>query len=152
VLIRNLLIHLLAFCIFFTPVASYGQQEGLITSLSKDQPAPFDGVLMTHDVAAKMVADLEFAARECQIRIDQNVTMTVIEYDAKLARCELLRQAETERLNGLLTVKQERIDFLEKRWTPVPWYETPMFWHATGIAVGIVLTTGMTYLLLNPNN
>jgi hypothetical protein len=139
--------------LLLAPVAAIAQDEqGLVTIVEKDEPAPFGGVLMTEDVAAKMASDLEFAERECQLRIDQNVTMTVIEHDAKLARCELLRQTEVERLNGLLNIKQERIDFLEKRWTPVPWYETPVFWHAAGIAVGIVLTTGTAYLLFNVNN
>lgn len=140
--------------ILIAPIVAFAQSSptNAIADLKMGEPAPFDGVLMSHDVAAEIVVEMEYAQESCTIELENQKQITVIEYDHKLAQCELLKRIEADRLKKLIEVKQNRIDFLEKRWSPVPWYETPMFWYATGVASGIILTAGTAYLLLSVNN
>jgi hypothetical protein len=140
--------------ILIAPTLAFAQSPptNAVADLKLGEPAPFDGVLMSHDVVAEIVVEMEYAQDSCAIELEKQKQITVIEYDHKLAQCELLKIIETDRLNKLIEVKQNRIDFLEKRWSPVPWYETPMFWYATGVASGIILTAGTAYLLLSVNN
>lgn len=144
----------LSFALLIVPITSSAQnsQTNAIADLKAGEPAPFDGVLMSHDVVAEIVVEMEHAHESCMIDLEGQRRLTAIEHEHKLAQCELIKRIETDRLNKLVEVKQQRIDFLEKRWTPVPWYESPAFWYATGVASGIILTAGTAYLLLSVNN
>jgi hypothetical protein len=143
-------------CFFFLLAPTLGMAQSIhqnvVAEMKEGEPAPFDGVLMSHDVVAEIVTEIEYAHESCMIDLEEQRQIITIEYEHKLAQCELLKRIETDRLNKLVEVKQQRIDFLEKRWTPVPWYETPVFWYAAGVASGIILTTGTAYLLLSANN
>jgi hypothetical protein len=145
---------ILSFVLLIVPITSSAQtlQTNVIADLKAGEPAPFDGVLMSHDVVAEIVVEMEHAHESCAIDLEEQRRMTAIEHEHKLAQCELLKNIETDRLNKLVEVKQQRVDFLEKRWTPVPWYESPVFWYAAGMASGIILTAGTAYLLMSANN
>jgi len=154
VLSRSIASIVLSALMVLAPIVASAQelQSNLVADMRAGEPAPFDGVLMSRDVVAEIVVELEHAQETCYIALEEQRRITVIEYEHKLSQCELLRSIETDRLSKMNETKQKRIDFLEKRWTPIPWYETPMFWYATGVVSGIILTAGTVYLLASVNN
>jgi hypothetical protein len=145
---------ILSLFIFLAPVSSFSQstQTNVVANVEAGEVVPFDGILMSHDVAADMIVELEYAHETCSIKMAEQQQINIIEYEHKLNQCEFLKKIETDRLSKLNQVKQQRIDFLEKRWSPAPWYETPTFWYATGFTSGIILTAGIAYLFVSMNN
>jgi hypothetical protein len=144
----------LSLFILLSPVAGLAQssQTNVVANVRAGEVVPFDGVLMSHDVVADMVVELEHAQETCYIEMEGQRQITVIEYEHRLKQCEFLKKIETDRQAKLIEVKQQRIDFLERRWKPIPWYEAPTFWYTTGVASGIVLTAGVAYLFFSMNN
>ena len=145
---------ILSLFIMLAPISSFAQsaQTNVVANMNAGEVAPFDGILMSHDVMADIIVELEHAQETCSIEMEEQRQINIIEYEHKLSQCEFLKKIETDRLTNLIQVKQQRIDFLEKRWKPAPWYEAPTFWYATGMASGIILTAGVAYLLVSMNN
>lgn len=60
-------------------------------SLAKDQPAPEDGVFLTKEQAAKVIAEKQAADQTCKIQQESSYTQIKIkcEYEKNLLRNEL---------------------------------------------------------------
>ena len=120
---------------------------GKVSQLRKGQHAPFSGVLLSDEAAARLFGDIKFSERECQLRLSRELKINTLQLTSQINALKLRLDIETTRTTGLLAVKDERIQFLEKNWRPTPWYESGEFWFAMGIAGGILITIGSAYAL-----
>jgi len=120
---------------------------GKVSSLRIGQRAPFSGVLLSNDAAARLFGDIKFSERECQLRLDRELKINTLQLTSQLNALKLRLNIETERTESLLSIKDERIKFLEKNWQPEAWYETGEFWFAVGIVSGILITVGGAYAI-----
>jgi hypothetical protein len=142
--------------ILFLPINLIAQEqisetENRLTILNQNEIAPFSGVLMTFDVAAKLTTEIEFAEKSCQIEIENKLNEANIEYNFLISQCNSLKNYEIQRLEQLLEIRQQRIDFLEKNWNPPQWYEAPVFWYTLGFISSAVLIVGTAYLIYDLN-
>ena len=120
---------------------------GKVSQLRKGQHAPFSGILLSDDAAARLFADIKFSERECQLRLTRELKINTTQCTAQLEGLKLRLDIETTRTTALLGVKDERIKFLEKNWRPTPWYESGEFWFAMGIVGGILITVASAHAI-----
>jgi len=132
-----------------TPEAPASSEINLnvVTNLRLGQPAPFTGVLLSDDAAAKLFADIKFSQRECGLRVESEVSLLNLKYKADLDALQLRLDIETDRTKKLLEVKNERIEFLESNYKPPAWYEAGEFWMAVGVVSGVLITVGAGYAI-----
>jgi len=144
-------------CIFlvaFTPTIVYAQEVppveltmGKISQLNKSQRAPFAGILLSNDTAAKLYGDIKFSKKECGLRLKKELDINTLQLTSHINALKLRLDIETKRTESLLSARNDRIKFLEKNWRPAPWYESGEFWFAMGIIAGIAVTVGSGYAI-----
>lgn len=151
------LICVFTFTLHIMPTAAYGQdinsalKKGVVTNVKKGEAAPFTGILLSTDAAAKLYGDLNFFEKECQLFLSKELDIAKIKYNAEIDSLRLKLTVETERTEKLLQIKDERIQFLEKNWRSPAWYESGEFWLAIGVISGIALTIGAGYAVGQAN-
>jgi hypothetical protein len=128
-------------------VATTSLSAGKISQLSKGQRAPFAGVLLSNDAAARLYSDIKFSEDECRLRLNKELQTLSIKLNAEIQALTLRLDVETKRTESLVRIKSERIEFLEKNFTPSPWYESGEFWFAMGVVGGILITVGAGYAI-----
>lgn len=136
---KNSTIFFCCFLIIFFPAFCLAENEK-VADIKKDQPAPFDGILMTNGLATKLYLDSKFSSKECDIKIKEKLELSKIAFDSEKKLLESKLQIETDRFNKIIEAKDGRIDFLEKRWSPRPWYDSGVFWMSIGVVSGILIT------------
>ncbi len=120
---------------------------GKVSQLRRGQHAPFSGVLLSDEAAARLFADIKFSERECQLRLSRELRLNTLQLTSQIDALKLRLDVETTRSTALLSVKDERIKFLQKNWKPTPWYESGEFWFAMGIVGGVLLTVASGYAI-----
>jgi len=140
-------------CIFFSiiyPHHCIAQDSlGKVADLEKNQPAPFKGILMTEDVATKLYLNTKFSRKECNLDIERHTAIEKLICKKDISLLDSKLQIEIERFNRIIIAKDDRIKFLEKRWTPLPWYKSSELWFSTGVVGGILITVAAGYALSN---
>jgi len=120
-----------------------------VSALKKDDKAPFDGILVSHSLAARIEAEksTHLDAKKCDIK--KKAAIALCDADAKKhldiqsARYKALQEKNTQ----IVKVKQDQIDFLRKNYLPTPWYKEPLFLVGTGVVLGVGLTIGAAHVV-----
>lgn len=120
---------------------------GKISQLSKGQAAPFAGVLLSNDAAARLYSDIKFSKGECRLKLNEELQTLSIKLNAEIQALALRLDIETKRTESIVEIKNERIEFLEKNFKSSPWYESGEFWFAMGVVGGILITVGAGYAI-----
>jgi len=128
------------------PVSVYAE-EGLVTQVKKGDAAPFTGVLLSNDTAAKLFGDIKYSKKECDARLSKELEFSKIKFESLLKTEQLKFDVEKKRLDGMIAVRDDRIKFLEDNFRPPAWYESGEFWFAFGIVAGIGITTAAGYAI-----
>ena len=94
-----------------------------------------------------MYLDAEFSPKECDLKISEKVQLAdaSCQKDKKMLSTEL--SIEKSKFEKILSYKENRIKFLEKRWTTTPWYQSGELWFSVGIVSGILITIASGYAL-----
>ena len=116
---NSLLVFVSSVSIVFSPALCYSEtvdsvSVNLVTSLGKDQKAPFKGILLSEDAAAKLFADIKFSRKECDAEITKNTEILNIKSKSAIDILKLNLDVEKTRLQGMIGVRDDRIKFLEK--------------------------------------
>ena len=152
---------LCAFSIVTTPMAAYADDTlppppmtdlsmmslGKVSQLDQNQRAPFSGVLLSDEAAARLFGEIKFNESECQLRLARELSINTLQLSSQIDALKLQLDVEVSRTESLLSVKNERIQFLEKNWQTSPWYESGEFWFSMGIVGGILITVVSTYAI-----
>jgi len=128
------------------PVSVYAE-EGLVTQVKKGDAAPFTGVLLSNDTAAKLFGDIKYSKKECDARLSKELEFSKIKFESLLKTEQLKFDVEKKRLDGMIAVRDDRIKFLEDNYRPPAWYESGEFWFAFGVVAGIGITTAAGYAI-----
>jgi len=131
--------------VFLAPISAYS--EGLVTELEAGEESPFKGILLSSETAAKLFADIKYSKKECDARLEKELDLSRIKFEGFLKTSELKLEVETKRLNGMIAVRDDRINFLEDNYKPPAWYESGEFWFAFGVIAGIGITTAAGYAI-----
>jgi len=107
-----------------------------VAPLLEGDPAPFDGVLLSKDVAAGVIVKDETSGERCDAKIEYKVGKAVSECELYKGITESKLETETSKNTELLLLKDGEIDRLNKSlessgtdWGPV--------WFVSGAAVGV---------------
>tara|TARA_B100000282_G_C31702115_1_gene476836 strand:- start:781 stop:1236 length:456 start_codon:yes stop_codon:yes gene_type:complete len=134
-------------CVFMIITPTVGYSEGLVTELKPGDEVPFKGILLSNETAAKLFADIKYSKKECDARLEKELEFSKIKFESLLKTSDLKLEVETNRLNGMLSVRDDRIKFLEDNYRPPAWYESGEFWFAFGVVAGIGITTAAGYAI-----
>tara|TARA_R100001082_G_C4280526_1_gene123704 strand:- start:70 stop:552 length:483 start_codon:yes stop_codon:yes gene_type:complete len=121
-----------------------------IASLIEGQIAPFTGTLFNDVATAELIAEREFALKECELRIKHAV-------DKEKARCSLLLDTSNtsieslqSRYNTILDLKDKEIDRLSK--IAIEGSNDYSHWWATGgFVIGTALTIAVFFVATEMN-
>ena len=121
------------------PVA-YGE-EPVFVPVQEGDVVPFDGRLFNDAAVAKLIVDKQFEHKQCELRVKYEVdlmkTKEKYKYDILTAKSE----ADDMRLNDLLEIRQEEINFLREQYEP----PKTAWWIAGGFIAGAVTSIGIMY-------
>jgi len=130
--------------VVFFSFASFAQE---IVPIDKGAKAPFDGVILDKEAAAKIISSDEVSAEECanktEYAVSKETNVCVLKKD--IAESSLRIERETNK--KLLILKNQEIDRLNEKlekagvdWGPL--------WFAGGSAVGVVMSLTIFYLAI----
>ena len=140
------------FSLLLAPVHAYAEVEktavrGKVSQLNEGQKAPFKGVLLSPEAAAALFADIKFSQKECDLKLERDLKLKTSVLNNSIDALKLRLEIEQERNVSILSIKNDRIQFLEKNWQPEPWYQTGEFWLGTGVVIGIIITVASGYAI-----
>ena len=130
---------------FATPATT--SNPGLVTQLDKGKKAPFDGILLSDTAAAKLFAEIKFSKKECDLLLKKEVDLISAVNTGKIKSLELQLQIHTKKFEDMIAVRDDRINFLEKNYSPPAWYERNELWLTMGVVVGIGITVAAGYAI-----
>ena len=137
----------LCFILAILLICPQAYSQGKVTDLSEGDPAPFSGTLMTNDVATKLYLDSKFSRKECDIKIKEKSDSLLLGCNKNIKILESKLAIEIDKFEKLISVKNDRIKFLEKNWHPDPWYEKNSFWFSAGVITGVIITIAAGYAI-----
>tara|TARA_Y100000310_G_scaffold196653_1_gene196742 strand:- start:216 stop:683 length:468 start_codon:yes stop_codon:yes gene_type:complete len=85
-----------------------------ITIIKAGEPAPFDGVLLTHEAAAKVVVDKKFEDTECDLRVGYELQMQEYRFELQLQTKNIELQSWTDRYEQMMILKTSENDRLQE--------------------------------------
>ena len=86
------------------PNSAYGQD---IVNVKKGQPAPFEGVLLTVEAAAKVMNAKKLAEEQYQLDLERELTLQQERFNLELSYKQIELDAWKERYNSMLVFKNE---------------------------------------------
>ena len=146
-MLKEALAWTISFSLLFAPGVAYGDeaeesvidQAKLVTTLEKDEAAPFSGTLFSTAAAASLLAQIELSEESCQLEINRQVDLTKAEYqlqidtlDAKVLRLET-------NYNDMLEIKTGQINYLDAQLQKASKPKNEL-WFALGVVGGVIIT------------
>ena len=129
------------------PSYAFGEDEATppeydIISLEAGDPAPFDGVLLSLDAAAKVAIDKKFEGAECELRIGYELHLQEQRYELQLNYKDIeIKSWESrhEQMMILKTTENDRLYDLVMKQKPstAPWLVALGFGIGTATSLGI---------------
>lgn len=120
-----------------------------ISPLDKGDRAPFQGILFSKDLAAKIEAERStmITLKLAEIRKNAAVSLVRSELQLKLDIANGKFTALEQKHDKIVAINEEQIEFLRKQYLPTPWYEHPAFLVTIGIIAGAGLTIGAAHIV-----
>ena len=123
-------------------VAPDPEVEYDLVSLAAGEPAPFDGVLLSLDAAAKIVVDKKFEDAECDLRIGYELHMQEERFQLQLDYKDIEISSWKDRYESMMILKSAENERLEKlilkqNPTKEPWFV------ALGFGIGTLTSLGI---------
>jgi len=136
-------LYLALFLMFPAPVfAEEDKPEYEVTSIKAGEPAPFDGVLLSLDAAAKIAVDKKFEDAECELRIGYELHLQEERFLLQLDYKDIELQSWKDRHESMMILKSAENARLEKMIieqnpTREPWMV------ALGFGIGTLTSLGI---------
>ena len=141
-LLAPLLVAMLAFP---APLwADTPTETAQITGIKKGEEAPYDGVLLNTTAAAKIFADKEFSAKECELRINYETQKQILRMQLLLDTSKVSLEASEKKYTSIIAIKDKEIERLSKVALENS-NDYSAWWGAGGVIAGIALTIAVVY-------
>jgi hypothetical protein len=113
-----------------------------ITTIKSGDPAPFDGILMTYEAAAKIAVDKKFEDAECDLRISYELHLQSERFQLQLDFKDIEIHSWKDKYESMMILKVAENDRLEKlileqNPTKEPWMV------ALGFTIGTLASLGI---------
>ena len=120
-----------------------------ITSVIKDQPAPYSGVLLNTMAAASIFTEREFADVECEVRIEYEIQKEILRVNMLLETSQASMESMEKKYTSLLEIKDKEIERLSKVATETNDYSS--LWFSGGVLAGIITSIAIVYAVNQVN-
>ena len=117
-------------------------EEYDVVPLETGDPAPFDGILVSFDAAAKMAVDKKFEDAECELRISYELHMQGERYQLQLDYKDIEITSWKDRYEAMMILKTAENDRLMKMVTKQKPSNAP-FMVALGFGIGTLTSLGI---------
>jgi len=137
---KLLILYLAAF--LACPMVAIADESYEITSLKTGDPAPFDGVLLTPEAAAKIAVDKKFEDTECELRVDYELHIQQQNYELQLSYKDVEILSWKDRYESMMilkTTENERLQDLVLKQKPA---DGPLL-VALGFGIGTLTSLGI---------
>lgn len=120
-----------------------------VSPMQKGDRAPFDGILLSKDLASKIEADrktmvaLKICNANTKAEVDSAKSVLTKQLDEMTAKYNAL----DEKHERLMEIKEEELEFFRKSYQPPPWYKEPAFLISMGLIAGAGLSVGAAYIV-----
>ena len=150
----NKLISLLLVALMTIPTVAFADtpevtHQPKITSIAKDQPAPYSGVLLNTVAAAKIFTEKEFIDMECELRIEYAVQKEILRLNLLLETSQATVESMDKKYTSLLDIKDQEIKRLGKVASEINDWSS--LWYVGGIITGVVLSVAIVYAVKEVN-
>lgn len=133
---------LLCVTVLFTPRPVLSEEDRfLITGIEKGQKAPFTGILLTQESLSKIESDLKLKTTLCE----EKCSLKLEEQGLAFQRDISLLGSENDGLSQILSVKNKRIEDLEKIVEDVNSSWALPITAISSFILGVGITVGITY-------
>jgi len=118
--------------------------ELVIEGIQEGQKAPFSGILMDADTAAKVIAEREYEIKKCDIKVEHEKKKKDSLCDLKTEILDAKLKAEEEKNDAITKIKTEEIERLTKVLEDSS-ADHSEWWFVGGFFAGIVASIGVFY-------
>ena len=144
--LKNL--FLVYFCVWLIALPAFGKEE--IVEIKENESAPFAGILLNDQAAAKLLVNLDAKQETCQIFIDEAVEKKSVELNYRIDICDIKLETEKSLRISQVKLRDDHITNLEKivlkRRVPNE------IWFTLGVFGGVGITLAAGYALGEINN
>ena len=143
---KILSLYLAAFMIF--PLAAYAEDEPPraeeydVIPIEAGDPAPFDGILISFDAAAKMAVDKKFEDAECDLRISYELHVQGERFQLQLDYKDIEIHSWKDKYESMMIIKSAENDRLTELVTKQKPGKDP-FLVALGFGIGTLTSLGI---------
>ena len=139
-MVKRLLLFCLALSLLIPNVAC--AQDNTVLSVKKGDPAPFDGVLLSLDAAAKVLNDKRFTDEECDLRLEYQLNLLKENYELQLDFKDIEITSWKDRYESMMILKTAENDRLTDLIVKQKPSQGPL-WVALGFGVGTLTSLGI---------
>lgn len=112
--------------------------------LDKGQKAPEDGIFLTKEEAARIIAEKELFSEKLKLELDEQKQELNITCEGEKKIKDLYLDAEKEKSSLLLDLKQKQIENLYKQLEKQS-TDYSMWWFAAGATIGTVASVAIFF-------
>ena len=139
-MVKRLLLFCLVLSLLVPNVAH--TQDNTVLSVRKGDPAPFDGVLLSLDAAAKVLNDKRFSDEECDLRLEYQLNLLKENYELQLDFKDIEITSWKDRYESMMILKTAENDRLTDLIVKQKPSQGPL-WVALGFGVGTLTSLGI---------
>ena len=116
----------------------------VVEGIQKGQKAPYNGIIMDSESAAKVIAEREYEIKKCEIKIEHEKKKKDSLCDLKTGILDAKLNSEIEKNKQIRSIKDEEIKRLTKviEETSADYSE---WWFVGGFVAGILTSIGVFY-------
>ena len=140
--IRTLAV-ILSVLMIFTPLSVLAE-NGRVANLKEGELAPFDGVLLDTNTAAKILAEEEYKQIECNLKIDYELEKVKARHSLEIGNVQSALDSLKEQNSSILRIKDAEILRLQELALKNP-NDNAHWWMAGGVAAGILTSIAIFY-------
>lgn len=139
---KKILLFCLGVFIAF-PVVSFAEEPNYdLIPIKAGEPAPFDGILISLDAAAKMAVDKKFEDTECDLRLSYELSIIEEKYKLQLDYKDIEIASWKDRYESMMILKSAENDRLYDLITKTKPGREP-FMVALGFGMGTLTSLGI---------
>lgn len=136
---------LIILCLLFVPFATYAQDTDIVI-LQKGDKAPFDGLFLSQEAAAKVLSTNERELKQCEL--DCGYKLDIQKLESKLVSETLQLQLDTEREMHLATITKYDNDIDALKNVKIE-DDDDLMWASIGASAGVLVTSVLFGVLWN---
>jgi len=126
------------------PSLAIAQEEGRITNLEEGDEAPYKGVLLDTNSAARLLAEEEYKQIECNLKINYETQKIIAQHALEMGNVQSALDSLKEQNRSILSIKDSEILRLQELALKNP-NDNANWWFAGGAIAGIVTSIAIFY-------